>query len=52
VRRTRSSAGSSPIPKTADGHYDRDRLDLAIRHGFRVVRWTPDDAAAREVVIG
>jgi hypothetical protein len=41
-----------PIPKTADGHYDRDRLDLAIRHGFRIVRWTPNDAQAREVIMG
>jgi hypothetical protein len=40
-----------PIPTTADGHYDRDRLDLATRHGFRIVRWTPDDAAAREAVM-
>jgi hypothetical protein len=40
-----------PIPKGADGHYDRDRLDLAIRHGFRIVRWTPDDAAAREAIM-
>jgi len=30
-----------PIPKGADGHYDPDRLDLAIRHGFCVVRWSP-----------
>jgi F420H(2)-dependent quinone reductase len=30
-----------PIPKR-DGHYDRERLNLAIRHGFRIVRWTPD----------
>jgi hypothetical protein len=41
-----------PIPKTADGHYDRDRLDLAIRHGFRIVRWTPNDAQAREAIKG
>jgi hypothetical protein len=40
-----------PIPKAADGHYDRGRLDLAVRHGFRIVRWTPDDAAAREAVM-
>jgi hypothetical protein len=39
-----------PIPKRADGHYDRDRLDLAIRHGFRIVRWTPDEAASREAI--
>jgi F420H(2)-dependent quinone reductase len=40
-----------PIPKGADGHYDRARLDLAIRHGFRIVRWTPDDAATREAIV-
>ena len=39
-----------PIPKQADGHYDRDRLELAIQHGFRIVRWTPEDAAARETI--
>jgi hypothetical protein len=37
-----------PIPKRADGHYDRARLDLAIRHGFCIVRWSPHDSAARE----
>jgi hypothetical protein len=40
-----------PIPKGADGHYDRTRLDLAIRHGFRIVRWSPGDAAAREAIM-
>jgi hypothetical protein len=40
-----------PIPKQADGHYDRDRLALAIRHGFCIVRWSPDDSAARETII-
>jgi hypothetical protein len=40
-----------PIPKQADGHYDRDRLALAIRHGFCIVRWTPGDSAARETII-
>jgi F420H(2)-dependent quinone reductase len=29
-----------PIPKH-DGRYDRERLNLAIRHGFCIVRWTP-----------
>jgi len=28
-----------PIPKGDDGQYDRARLDAAIRHGFRIVRW-------------
>jgi hypothetical protein len=37
-----------PIPKGADGHYDPDRLNLAIQHGFCIVRWSADDAAARE----
>jgi hypothetical protein len=36
-----------PIPKRADGHHDRHRLDLAIRHGFCIVRWSPMDSAAR-----
>jgi hypothetical protein len=40
-----------PIPKQADGHYDRERLTLAIRHGFCVVRWTPQDASARETIM-
>jgi hypothetical protein len=39
-----------PIPKGTDGHYDLDRLNLAISHGFCVVRWSPDDAAAREAI--
>ena len=39
-----------PIPKGPDGHYDLDRLGLAIQHGFRIVRWTPDDEAAREAL--
>ena len=39
-----------PIPKQADGHYDRDRLNLAIRHGFRIVRWSAHDAAARQTL--
>jgi hypothetical protein len=30
----------------------RERLDLAIRHGFRIVRWTPRDASARETIMG
>jgi F420H(2)-dependent quinone reductase len=39
-----------PIPKQADGHYDRDRLELAIEHGFRIVRWAPEDAVAQETI--
>jgi hypothetical protein len=39
-----------PIPKQADGHYDRDRLNLAIQHGFCIVRWSAHDAAARETL--
>jgi hypothetical protein len=28
-----------PIPRTADGRFDRDRLEAAIGYGFRVIRW-------------
>jgi hypothetical protein len=42
----------TPIPKQADGHYDRERLDSAIQHGFGIVRWSPHDAAAQEFVGG
>jgi hypothetical protein len=38
-----------PIPKR-EGQYDRERLNLAIRHGFCIVRWTPQDASARETI--
>jgi deazaflavin-dependent oxidoreductase (nitroreductase family) len=31
-----------PIPKTADGRLDPGSLALAIRHGFRIVRWHLD----------
>jgi hypothetical protein len=41
-----------PIPKQADGHYEPDRLKLAINHGFCVVRWSPKDAAALEAIEG
>jgi hypothetical protein len=38
-----------PIP-TREGHYDRERLNLAIRHGFCIARWTPHDPSARETI--
>ena len=41
-----------PIPKQADGHYEPGRLDSAIEHGFRIVRWSPHDAAARKAIAG
>jgi deazaflavin-dependent oxidoreductase (nitroreductase family) len=28
-----------PIPKGPDGHLDRGRLEVAVRYGFRMVRW-------------
>jgi deazaflavin-dependent oxidoreductase (nitroreductase family) len=37
--RVRSFVG---IPQDADGHFDRDRLQAALRYGFRVVRWHLD----------
>jgi hypothetical protein len=30
------------IPKGADGRLDRDRLDSAVRYGFRIIRWHLD----------
>jgi hypothetical protein len=38
------------IPKEADGRYDRTRLDLAIRHGFCIVRWIPEEPTATETM--
>ena len=40
-----------PIPKRPDGHYDRDGLALAIRHGFCIVRWSAADSAAHERIM-
>jgi hypothetical protein len=33
----------SGLHKGPDGHYDRSRLDLMIRHGFCIVRWRPQE---------
>ena len=33
-----------PIPRAADGHYDRTILTQAVTHGFRLVRWHLDPA--------
>jgi hypothetical protein len=32
-----------PIPRDAGGHFAAEPLALAIRHGFRIVRWRLDD---------
>jgi hypothetical protein len=32
-----------PIPRDASGHFDREKLDAAVRHGFRIIRWHPAD---------
>jgi deazaflavin-dependent oxidoreductase (nitroreductase family) len=29
-----------PIPRTPDGHLQRESLEEALRHGFCIVRWT------------
>lgn len=34
------------IPQDQDGRLDRDRLQNALRYGFRVVRWHVDEPAA------
>jgi F420H(2)-dependent quinone reductase len=32
------------VPQGEDGHFDSDRLRIAVDHGFRVVRWHPETA--------
>jgi F420H(2)-dependent quinone reductase len=39
------SAAFIGIPRGADGHFDRARLEIAVRHGFRIVRWHPRETA-------
>ncbi len=29
------------VPRDANGHFDRDGLENAVRYGFRIVRWHP-----------
>jgi hypothetical protein len=31
------------IPRRPDGHLDPDRLEAAVQHGFRIVRWHLDE---------
>ncbi|HWF34112.1 MAG TPA: hypothetical protein VG295_02040, partial [Solirubrobacteraceae bacterium] len=33
------------VPRGPDGRLDRARLEAAVRHGFRIVRWHLEDAA-------
>jgi hypothetical protein len=40
--RVRSFVG---IPQAADGRLERDRLQTALRYGFRIVRWQVDPPA-------
>ncbi len=35
------SASFIGIPRGPDGEFDRDRLQAAVRYGFRIVRWRP-----------
>jgi hypothetical protein len=39
ARENPQAAKFVPIPRDADGHFAPEPLALAIRHGFRVVRW-------------
>jgi hypothetical protein len=34
------------IPRGSDGGLDRDRLQAAVRYGFRIVRWHLDEPQA------
>jgi hypothetical protein len=29
------------VPQDPDGHFDRERLQAAVGHGFRIIRWHP-----------
>jgi hypothetical protein len=40
------------LHKDAGGHYDRDRLDLMLKHGFCIVRWRPDESSAKVPAAG
>jgi deazaflavin-dependent oxidoreductase (nitroreductase family) len=35
------------IPRSGDGHFDRQGLERAVQYGFRIVRWHPQPAAAK-----
>lgn len=30
------------IPQAAEGRFDRNRLQTAVEHGFRIIRWHPE----------
>jgi hypothetical protein len=35
------------VPKGPDGRLDRERLETAVRYGFRIVRWHLEEQAAK-----
>jgi hypothetical protein len=39
ARENPQAARFVPIPRDADGHFDPQALDVALRHGFCIVRW-------------
>jgi F420H(2)-dependent quinone reductase len=39
ARENPQAARFVPIPRGADGHFDPQALDVALRHGFCIVRW-------------
>jgi hypothetical protein len=41
ARENPQAAKFVPIPRDADGHFAAEPLALAIRNGFRIVRWRP-----------
>ena len=42
AERSRMAARFVAIPRTPDGHFDRTRLQAAVDHGFRIIRWHPE----------
>jgi len=44
------AAGFIRIPRDGAGGFDRNALEDAVRHGFRIVKWYPSDTAAARVM--
>jgi hypothetical protein len=50
VGQNRRAASFIRIPRNAAGGFDRNALENAVRHGFRIVRWYPTDTEAARVM--
>ena len=34
------------VPREPDGRFDREKLEAALRYGFRIIRWHVEEAGA------